>query len=99
MNCACALTSEGEGVCFDKHGVNCEDEGKNKSCDLTGGSDGCPPFTVCVPSACCARNSTEADTRGRCVKTDGCGKSGGGGLGRTLLFERIDERMVEWGAL
>jgi hypothetical protein len=108
VSCTCAqISSDANGgtICFNKVAAGlCNDAEAFPRCTRTyasGANGGCldKPGTVCVLTACTGVNSTECDGFGRCVSDAGCEATGTRGLGRTLLFERAGDRMVEVGAL
>ena len=108
VSCTCAQISadaDGGTICFNKVAAGlCEDEAAFPKCTRTfasGDQGGCldKPGTVCVLTACTGVNSTTCDTVGRCVSDAGCEATGSSGLGPTLLFERVGDKMREVGVV
>jgi hypothetical protein len=86
-SCACAVESEGRGVCFDTDRFKCNETGPLKPrVDRCVSTAGCRIGFVCVREFCGGCNGT---TTGICVSTEGCGREGADNNGPLVSYGRM----------
>lgn len=85
VECTCASSVEGNGICFDKGRFRCEDS----ALPQCRASRDCPIGSACVLDYC---NCGTAPTRGICVGTEGCGDAGVEVMGALVRIGETEKR-------